>query len=126
MTLDNKSTIGGPAQARDADEHASIGDAVHRITNAAREAVDAELSLVRLRAAVFGSAAKWIAMFGVIAIITAFATIVTLMVGAVLALAPHWGLGFALLAVTGVALLAVILCGLVIKAQFARMRSILP
>ncbi|MCE7797788.1 phage holin family protein [Sphingobium sufflavum] len=120
----DRSTMGEVEQERVRDDGPSLGETVQRLSHAARESVDAELSLVRLRAALLGTATKWIAVLAVIAVITAFAMIVTLMIGALLALSQLWGLGWALLAVTGVALLAILLCGLGIRAQVARVKGI--
>ncbi len=125
LTLDKQPAFGGATQDG-TDDHPSLGDSINRVVGAAKETVDAELSLVRVRASHIGTSAKWIAIFAVVAIITAFGMIVTLMIGAVLALAPLWGLGLALLAVTGAALLVVILCGLGVSAQISRLKRVFP
>ncbi|HEX7819032.1 MAG TPA: hypothetical protein VF463_00290 [Sphingobium sp.] len=130
MNRDMQSAMDGAAQdaerAAGLTDDLSLGESVKRAVSAVRESIDAELSLVRLRAAIVGSAAKWIAILGVIAFITAFGMIVTLMIGAIMALAPLWGLGLALLAVTGAALLAILLCGWGISVQINRIKRVVP
>lgn len=110
---------------QDAGDEPSLGESVERLIGSARELADAELTLAKARGGRLATATKWIAIWGVVAFITAFGMIVTLMIGAVLALAPLWGLGIAVLAVTGVALLAIILCLLAIKAQIGRIKGAL-
>jgi uncharacterized membrane protein YqjE len=105
-------------------EAASLGDTIQRFVGASKEAVSAELSLVQVRASLIGSTAKWIAILAVIAVITAFGMIMTLMIGAVLALAPLWGLGLAVLMVTGAAFLAILLCAFGIRAQIIRLKGL--
>ncbi len=126
MTLDKQSATSGTPHERVPEEHMSLGETLHRVTGAVRETVDAELTLARVRLSLVGSAAKWIAILGIVAFITAFGMVVTLMIGAILALAPLWGLGLAILSVTGAALLAILLCGWGISAQFARIRRVVP
>ncbi|MFT3966460.1 MAG: phage holin family protein [Sphingobium sp.] len=112
-----------PGNGETSSGEASLGDTVARLGQAARGFAEAELGLARKRAAIIGGAARWIAVLGGIAFIVAFGMIVTLMIGAVLALSPHWGLGLSLLAVTGTALLAIIFCAFGIKAQIARIKE---
>lgn len=126
MIRDNQSATTDTPEDGVPNENFSLGETVQHLVRAARESANAELSLVRLRATIVGSAAKWIAILGVIAFITAFGMIVTLMIGAVLALTPLWGLGFALLAVTGAALFAILLCGWGISTQVGRIKGTVP
>lgn len=112
----------GPATV-DRHDEASLGDTFNRLGQAARNFAEAELSLAKKRGAIIAGAARWIAILGVVAFIVAFGIIVTLMVGAVLALAPLWGLGLSLLAVTGAAIVAILLCALGIKGQVSRIRE---
>lgn len=121
--IDDNFTATGPVPDAPVHEEASLGDAFTRVGNAARVFAGAEVALLKKRGAIIGGAARWIAIFGVIAFIIAFGMIVTLMIGAVLALAPLWGLGLALLAVTGAALVAILLCALGIRGQVARIRE---
>jgi uncharacterized protein YacL len=114
----------GPDMVPDSQsDEDSLTETLVRLSGAAKSFVDAERTLAKKRGAIIGGAAQWIAIFGVVAFIIAFGMIVTLMVGAILALAPLWGLGLSLLAVTGVAFLTIILCALGIKAQIGRIRE---
>lgn len=106
------------------DDEASLGDSVERLIGSAKEFADAEIALAKVRGGILAGAAKWIAIFGVSAFLIAFAMIVTLMIGAVLALAPLWGLGLAVLAVTGAAAVAILLCALGISSQIGRIKRI--
>ena len=121
MTAEQITSPGGPSE--DMGDHASLGESFSRVGRAAQQSFHAELTLVKARASIIGAAAQSIALFGVIALILLLALIVTLMIGAVMALAPHWGIGWALLAVTGVALLAIIFCGVAIMAQVKRIKE---
>jgi hypothetical protein len=103
----------------------SLSEAMRRLLHSGRELASAEIALGKLRIALLGHAAAWIAALAVLAVIIAFGMIVTLMVGAILALAPHWGLGLAVLAVTGVALLILLACGLGIWSKVRTMTDIL-
>lgn len=105
------------------DEGASISDSVERLIGSAKELAEAEVALAKLRGGIVAGGAKWIAILGVAAFIIAFGMIVTLMIGAVLALAPLWGLGLAVLAVTGAALLVILLCGMGISVQVGRIKG---
>ncbi|MET0239417.1 MAG: phage holin family protein [Sphingobium sp.] len=107
------------------EDHVSVGDSVSRLVSSGKEFVQAELALARTRTTLVAGAAQRIAILGVLAVIVAFGMIVTLMIGAVLALAPVIGLGFSLLAVTGAALVVLAICGLGIKGQVARIGSFL-
>ena len=104
-------------------DEGSLGASFTRVAQAAKAFTEAELALLKKRGAIVGGATRSIAVLGVIAFIIAFGMIVTLMIGAVLALAPLWGLGYALLAITGAALLAIILCALGIMGQVSRIRE---
>ncbi|HEX7857075.1 MAG TPA: phage holin family protein [Sphingobium sp.] len=113
----------GPHTVPDGHDEASISETLHRLTGAAKQFAEAELALARKRGSIIAGAVRWIAILGAVAFIIAFGMIVTLMVGAILALAPYWGLGLSLLAVTGGALLAIILCALIIKGQVSRIKE---
>jgi hypothetical protein len=117
-TIDTATEAG--AALADGHQEESLGSSFTRLSHAAKGFVDAEVTLAKKRGIIIASAVAWIAAFGAIGFVIAFGMIVTLMIGAVMALAPLWGLGLSLLAVTGVALVAILLCGLVIKAQVAR------
>ncbi|MET0362739.1 MAG: hypothetical protein ABW048_13415 [Sphingobium sp.] len=106
-------------------EAPSLGATIQHFGSAAREAVESHIALVGVRASLVGSAAKWIALFGILAFIIAFGLVVTMMIGAVLALAPLWGLGWSLLAVAVIALAAIAVCGLGIRAQMTRIKGFL-
>lgn len=105
------------------DGEPSIVHSVERLFGSAKELAEAEVALVKLRGGVIAGAAKWIGLLGAAAFVIAFGMIVTLMVGAVLALAPIWGLGMAVLAVTGVSLIVILLCGLGISAQVGKIKG---
>jgi uncharacterized membrane protein YqjE len=106
-------------------EAPSLGATIQHFGSAAKEAVESHVALVGVRASLVGSAAKWIAVFGALAFVIVFGLIVTMMIGAVLALAPLWGLGWSLLAVGAVALIAIAACGLGIRAQMVRIKGFL-
>lgn len=104
-------------------EPVSIGDTLAHVVSTAKDFAAAEIALAKQRGAIIASAGQYIAVLGIAAFIIAFGMIVTLMIGAVLALAPLWGLGLALLAVTGGALLVILLCGVGIKVQVSRIKE---
>jgi hypothetical protein len=69
--------------------------------------IDAERDVIRLRAALAGRSAAWIAAFVVGALVLAQAAMVGLVVGLLFMLAPMFGMGLATLAVTGGAVLII-------------------
>jgi len=109
-----------PDVAASREAEPSLGDSFERLVGSARELAEAEIALAKLRGGVVAGAAKWIGILAVAAFVIAFGMIVTLMVGAVMALAPLCGLGLAVLAVTGIALVVILLCALGIKGQVGR------
>ncbi|CAN5275916.1 hypothetical protein BH10PSE13_BH10PSE13_01940 [soil metagenome] len=115
-------TYPGATQSPDEDD-ASLGDSFERLVGSAKELAEAEVALVKLRGSVVAGAAKWIGLLVAVAFVIAFGMIVTLMIGAVMALAPHWGLGLSVLAVTGIALVLILLCGLAIRGQVGRIKE---
>lgn len=128
--MQNDEDMGGSEHARnptgaadDIAQETSLGDTVRRLGVAAQSFAAAEVALVKKRGTIIAGAAGWIAVWGALAFMLAFSMIVTLMVGAILALAPLWGLGLSLLFVTGVALLLLLLCVVGIKAQIGRIRE---
>lgn len=112
------------ATPRNEEDERPLGATIERLVGAGKVWAQAEVDLAKRRGALLAGAAKWIAILGLLAAITAFGMIVTLMIGAVLALAPLWGLGWAVLAVTGIALIVVLLCALGIKVQIGRIGGI--
>lgn len=100
-------------------EEPHLVDRIEQLFEAGKEVADAEVAWVKARAGYIVSAATWIAGLGAAALILAFGLIVTLMVGSVLALAPHIGLGLAVLAVCVAGIVMIFLCVLAIK-QFVR------
>ncbi|HTH29678.1 MAG TPA: hypothetical protein VL918_14585 [Sphingobium sp.] len=100
----------GPAVSHDRapTDDRPIGDTFEHLVEASKELAEAELAWVKARAAYVTNAVAWIGGLGALAFALAFAMIVTLMVGAVFALAPHIGPGLALL-VTCLAAGAIIL-----------------
>lgn len=102
-----------------------LGASLDRLIGSARELAQAEIALAKTRGSIVAGAARWIALLIGAVVVIAFGMIITLMVGAVMALAPIWGLGLAVLAVTGVALVVIILCGLGIMAQIGRIKGAL-
>lgn len=100
-------------------EDSPLVDRIEQLFEAGKEVADAEVAWVKARASYIASAAAWIAGLGAAALILAFGLIVTLMVGSVLALAPHIGLGLAVLAVCLAGVVMIFLCVLAIK-QFVR------
>jgi hypothetical protein len=106
-----KGSASGPAIGPDAaDEDQPISDTFEHLIDAGRELAEAELAWAKARAAYVASAMAWIGGLGALAFALAFALIVTLMVGAVFALAPHIGPGLALLAVCAAAALIILAC----------------
>lgn len=110
---------GAPGQAANAEGRPLIDtpliDTIEQLFEAGKELADAEVAWVKARAAYLGSALTWIAIFGVVALVLGFGLIVTLMVGSVLALAPHIGLGLALVAICLATGAVILFCVLAIK-----------
>jgi hypothetical protein len=115
-----KGSASGPAIEPDAPgEDRPISDTFDHLIDAGRELAEAELAWAKARGAYIASAMAWIGGLGALAFALAFALIVTLMVGAVFALAPHIGPGLALLAVCAAAALIIMGCLLGVR-RFAR------
>lgn len=116
----------GPAMpsAAAVDDDRPIGDTFEHLIDASKELADAELAWVKARGAYIASALAWISGLGALALALAFATVVTVMVGAVFALAPHIGPGLALLAVCVVAGLVILGCALAIRLFVRRIAGL--
>lgn len=121
---EQEGTFGPAVSSAAADDDRPIGDTFEQLIDAGKELAEAEKAWIKARGAYIASALAWIGGLGALAFALAFATVVTLMVGAVFALAPHIGPGLALLAVCVVAALLILGCGLAIKGFVRRIASI--
>ncbi|OWK32120.1 phage holin family protein [Sphingomonas mucosissima] len=101
-------------------EEAGIGQLVSQLAGDAREAAQAEIALVKARAAFAATRYKWAAVYFGAAGVLALAALIALLVGLIMTLATLIGPGWATLAVVvGVLVIAGIL-GLMGKAQLTR------
>lgn len=112
---------GGPDAQPEHEE--SLKESLERLWSAGRDLALAELDWARARAAYLGAAVQRIAIFGAVAFILALALIITLFVGALLALAPLIGIGWAILVVAVTGLLFLAGCALGIQAQVRRIKA---
>jgi hypothetical protein len=103
----------------DPDE-AGIGQLVSQLATDARDAAQAEVALIKARAAFAVTRYKWAAIYFGVAGVLAFAGFIALLVGLIMALATVIGPGWATAAVVaGVFAVATIL-GLMGKAQLTK------
>jgi hypothetical protein len=116
---------GRTADAAHEDSPAEPGviEVIKRLIAAGRELAAAEMDWAKARGRFIAGLAIRIAIFGVVAGVLFLATIVALLVGAVLILSPLLGPGYALLAVIGGALVIIALCGLGIAHAVGRMKG---
>lgn len=113
-----------PARELPSDE-LPIRETIARLVAAGKDLVDAEVAWAKARTTFITAAARTALIYGAVAFFLAFALIVALLVGAVLALAPVIGIGLALLVVTIGALVLIGLCALVIRSQVRRITGAL-
>lgn len=86
---------------RVAFEEPGIGQLVSQLAGDAREMAQAELALVKARAAVAVTRYKWAAVYFAIAGVLSLAALIALLVGLIMTLTPLIGPGWATLAVVG-------------------------
>lgn len=114
-------TLGWAAVNEPSDDNASMAETVERLFDAGKELAQAEIGWARARGLRVAGALRSIAILAAVALIVAFGIIVTLMLGAILALAPLIGIGLAILVVTGAGLVVIAICGLVIRSRISAM-----
>lgn len=110
---------GAPEGAAGPDE--SVKDVVARLIEDGRAYASAEIDKQKLRAAIVAAGVRNAAIFGVLALILAFASIVALLGGLILALAQHMDPLWATLIVVGGGLLLVVVLALLAKGSISRM-----
>lgn len=110
---------GAPEGAAGPDE--SVKDVVARLIEDGRAYASAEIDRQKLRAAIVAAGVRNAAIFGVLALILAFASIVALLGGLILALAQHMDPLWATLIVVGGGLLLVVVLALLAKGSISRM-----
>lgn len=86
MNIDD--TVGEPDRQEPLPEEESLRDVAARLLSSGRAYVDAELERQKIRAELIGAGARVIALLVTVALILLFGTLVTLMLGLVIALAP--------------------------------------
>ncbi|MCI4589973.1 hypothetical protein MOK15_07690 [Sphingobium sp. BYY-5] len=105
----------------------SVRDAFTRLYEDARAYAAAEADRQKLRAGIVATAVRNAAIFGLVALILVFASLLALLVGLILALQPSLGTLGATLAVVGGGLLIAVLLLLLARGCIARMKkTILP
>lgn len=104
-------------------EEAGISQLVSQLAGDAREMAQAEVALVKARAAVAVTRYKWATIYFAVAGVLALAGLVALLVGLILSLATLIGPGVATLAVVGVAF---IIAGILAMIGSARLRGKVP
>ena len=108
------------------DESASgtkepIGDVVRRLLDDLRAYLASERARQKLRAAFIASNVRDIAIFGILALFLTFASVVALLMGLIVILAPVIGPWWALLTVIGGALLVIAGLGLLLWSRVRRL-----
>lgn len=98
-----------------------LGDVVRRLLDDLRAYLASETARQKIRAAFIATNVRDVAIFGVIALFLAFATIVALLMGLIVILAPVIGPWWALLTVIGGALLVIAGLGLLIWSRIRRL-----
>lgn len=86
-------------------ETQSLAEIAQTLVDDVREAASAELALFQARAALVGDSARWVAIWGALALFCAFLAITALVFGSILTLAVHVGPLLATLIVTAILLL---------------------
>lgn len=110
---------GAPDGAAAPDE--SVKGAVARLIEDGRAYASAEIDRQKLRAGIIAAGVRNAAIFGVLALILAFASIIALLGGLIQTLAQHMDPLWATLIVVGGGLLIVLLLGLLAKGSISRM-----
>jgi hypothetical protein len=103
----------------DLDE-AGIGQLVSQLATDARDAAQAEVALIKARAAFAVTRYKWAAIYFSVAGVLAFAAIIALLVGLIMALATVIGPGWATAAVVAAVFAVATILGLMGKAQLTK------
>lgn len=99
----------------------SVKDVVARLIEDGRAYASAEIDRQKLRASIIAAGVRNAAIFGVLALILTFASIVALLGGLILTLAQHMDPLWATLIVVGAGLLIALLLGLLARASVGRM-----
>lgn len=107
----------------DSDTQESIGATFARLYADGRAYTQAEIDRQKLRAAIIGAGVRDATIFAAIAIMIAFAALIALLIGCVLALAPAWGPLGATAMVVGAALLVTVALLVMAKARISRMKK---
>ena len=103
----------------------SIGVVFARLVDSGKDYAQAEVNRQRFKAGVFGSAARDVAILLGLAIILVFASIVSLLVGLIIALSPMLSPIGATAAVVGGALIVAILLALGAKSRVGKTKEAL-
>ncbi|AEG48244.1 hypothetical protein Sphch_0549 [Sphingobium chlorophenolicum L-1] len=110
-----------PLHSEEQDE--SVRGTFTRLYADGRAYAEAEVARQKLRAAIVGAGVRDAAILAVVAAMLVFAAIVAGLVGAVLALAPLLGTGWATGAVFGGTLIVALLLLLIAKGRIDRMKK---
>lgn len=88
-----------------------------------RAYADAEIERQKIRAGIVGGGVRDVAIFATVGFLFSFAGLIAFLVGMVMMLAPHLGVGWSALAVFGATLLITAILLLLAKARITRMRE---
>lgn len=110
-----------PMQTEAPDE--SVRDVFSRLYADGRAYAQAEVERQKLRAGIVAIGVRNAVIFAATAIMLLFAALIACLIGAIIALTPYLGAGWATIAVAGGSLLVAIILLLFAKGQIGQMRK---